>query len=95
MDMLSNLFSIMLAVIAITASILVPPTRGIMLAVPLSDTPAHRLLDNPNIRLIGSGKISGSLLIYVTHDDVWAAAFHHRILLLNGAAKLCSESRTS
>lgn len=95
MDMLSNLFSMMLAIIAIAASILVPPTRGIMLAVALGDTPAHRLLDNPNIGLIGSGKIPGSLLLYVANDDVWTAAFHHRILLLNGAAKLCSESRSS
>jgi hypothetical protein len=61
-----------------------------MIAVAMGDTPAIRLIDEPNVRLLGPGRIPGSLIISAEFGGLWRVAFRNRILLLNGVATLCS-----
>lgn len=81
---------ISLAAVIIAASILVPPAQGTMLAIALGDAPAYRLLDEPNVRLLGPGRLPGSLMINAELYKLWRVALRHKILLVNGPAKLCS-----
>lgn len=81
----------MLAAGIITASVIAPPARGAMMAVALGDEPAHRLLSEPGVRLRGIGTIPNSIIIDTKQGGLWMVAIRHKILLLNGSARLCSE----
>ncbi|CAN5386155.1 hypothetical protein BH10PSE13_BH10PSE13_07860 [soil metagenome] len=72
---------------------LAPPARGAMIAVPFGETPAHRLLAEKGVGLLGVGPLPGSIVIDA-QDIPFAFAFSHRILLMRGHVSLCSGKRS-
>lgn len=86
----STVMAMAVATVAIAASIAAPPARGAMLAVALGGRPAYHLLNEPNVRLLGAGRIEGSLIIDAEFGQLWAVALRNRILLVNGSARYCS-----
>lgn len=73
---------------------LAPPAHGAMIAVPLGDTPAHHLLAERGVGLLGVGPLPGSIIVEA-RTIPFASALAHRILPMRGHASLCSGDKTN
>ena len=88
---------IALSAIVLGAALLAPPARGTMLAIPLAPS-ARTVADwtlSAGARIVGTGRLPGSLIITGSRDRLLIAALRHGALLTAAPDLLCSGRRTS
>lgn len=82
-----------LASAVFVATIAAPPPAGAMIAIPVTDAAPHSVAQwatKADAKIIGSGRIPGSLVILGDRDRLLPAAIHNHALLLRAPAFLCA-----